>query len=91
MPAERAIPNAEGTAYPVWIVVRDGGRHGVDQAFRAGPWFSREAAEKWLDGHRHQEPGSYVFCASGHMSQDYRHLCERGSLARPTAILPEAP
>lgn len=79
MPADtqHAIPSAEATAYPVWIIV-SGKFH---DRYHAGPWFSREAAEEHLDAKRHRYPrGAIVYCHSGHMSADYRHLCETGTL-----------
>ena len=42
-----------------------------------GPWFSRAAAQTWLDLHRHRvSPRAAVWCASGHESADWRALCE---------------
>jgi len=74
---QRAIPNAEGTEYPVWFVVAGHRKRVV----HAGPFFSRESADFHLHGCRRAYPrGAYVYCASGWMSDDYRHLCETGSL-----------
>ena len=75
--APRSIPSAESTDYPVWIIVS--GRRMY--TYHAGPWFSREAAEEHLASKRHRYPKSaVVYCTSGWMSDDYRHLCETGSL-----------
>lgn len=73
------IPSAEGTANPFWIIVTL--RRGGDILYHAGPWFSRAAAEAHLDGKRHRYGKSaVVYCASGHMSNDYVHLCQTGRI-----------
>lgn len=75
--ADRAIPNAESTAYPVWIIVQSED----SMVYLAGPWFSREAAEQHLAMYRYRiGKKAAVYCASGEMSDDYRHLCETGRL-----------
>lgn len=75
---DRAIPNAESTDYPVWFVVT--GKH--RPVLWAGPFFSRESADSHLASVGRSYPrGAYVYCASGWMSDDYRHLCETGRLA----------
>lgn len=72
----RRINAAEATAYPVWVIL-SGKR---TMRFEAGPWFSREAAEVHLKAKAHRYPKSaYVYCASGHMSGDYRALCEEAA------------
>ena len=72
---DRVIKNTESTDYPVWFIVTGASRPVV----YAGPWFSRAAAERHLEATRHNYPrGAYVYCASGHMSDDYRRLCETG-------------
>lgn len=72
----RRIPDAEATAYPVFVIL-SGGR---TMRFEAGPWFTREAAEIHLKAKAHRYPKSaYVYCASGHMSGDYRQLCEESA------------
>ena len=78
-PTPRAIPSAEATDYPVWLIM-SGKFH---DRYHAGPWFSREAADEHLAAKRHRYPKSaVVYCASGHMSADYRHLCETGKVPR---------
>ena len=73
--ADRIIQNAESTDYPVWFVVSGEAR----PVLYAGPFFSRASAEKHLAGYARAYPkGAHVYCASGHMSEDYRHLCETG-------------
>lgn len=73
----RALPPAESTDYPVWIIVSGKFR----DRYHAGPWFSREAATEHLVACRHRYPrGAIVYCHTGHMSYDYRHLCETGTL-----------
>lgn len=72
----RRINSAEATAYPVWVIL-SGKR---TMRFEAGPWFSREAAEVHLQAKAHRYPKSaYVYCASGHMSGDYRALCDEAA------------
>ena len=74
-----AIPAAEATQNPVWIIVTI--RKGGDLLYHAGPWFSRERAEAHLTAKRHRYPrNAVVYCASGHMSEDYRRLCETGTV-----------
>ena len=75
--ADRIIRNAESTDYPVWIV---GNLSRGVLTYIAGPWFSRKAAEEWLEDARHNHRKAVVYCASGHESDDYRHLCETGRL-----------
>lgn len=75
-PDDRAIKNADSTDYPVFIIVS-----GKNGKYHAGPWFTRAAAERHLRAKAHDFPKSaYVYTASGHMSADYRHLCETGEL-----------
>lgn len=70
------IPSAEATSNPVWIIVS-----GRDLRYHAGPWFSRATAEAHLAAKRHRYPrGAVVYCASGHMSTDYVHLCTTGRI-----------
>ena len=75
--AERKIPNAESTDYPVWGIVNSIRTLG----WCAGPWFSREAAEEYLEANRRNfGRAAEVYCFSGHASADYRHLCETGEV-----------
>ena len=74
---DRVLKPAESTDFPIWHIMS--GR--FHSTYHAGPWFSREAAERHLQGARHRYPKSaVVYCHSGHMSADYRHLCETGKL-----------
>lgn len=76
-PADRVIKNAEGTDYPVWFIVSGT----KSPRLWAGPFFSAGSADAHLDKKRRDYPkGAVVYCASGHMSADYRHLCETGKL-----------
>lgn len=79
-PDERnPIPSAEGTGSPVWIIATL--RSGGEVLYHAGVWFRRDRAEKHLAAKRHRYPrNAVVYCASGHMSGDYVHLCETGRL-----------
>ena len=63
----------EATAYPWWAICRSAGIMG--DAVLAGPFFSRESAEKTRAAkiHRYGKK-SYVFCFSGHESSDYIEL-----------------
>lgn len=81
----RRIPNAEATAYPWWAIVdprqvmRLSGGHGLARTAGAitGLFFSREAAQDYLDSHRYNYgPHAAVWCFSGHASREYRDLCE---------------
>lgn len=73
------IPSAEGTANPVWFIATL--RKSGDVLFHAGFWFSRKTAEAHLDAKRHRYGrNAVVYCASGHMSADYVHLCETGRI-----------
>ncbi len=77
--SERAIPSAESTDYPVWIIVTM--RANGDMLYHAGPWFSRQAAQDYLTSKSYNYPKkAVVYCASGHMSWDYRNLCESGKV-----------
>ena len=75
----------EGTAYPVWFILDPGQMmrpnvHTLNSMI-TGPFFSREAAQRLLDGRRYRfGRHARVFCASGYWSRDYRHLCETGCL-----------
>lgn len=75
----RAIPNAESTSYPLWIICRV--LPGARIQWLAGPWFARAAAERVLEDRRYfYGPHAEVYCCSGHASDDWRHLCETGTL-----------
>lgn len=74
--SDRVIKNAESTEFPVWFIVT-GTRRPV---LWAGPFFSRATAESHLQTRRGYPKNAVVYCASGHMSADYRHLCETGTV-----------
>jgi len=79
------IPNAEGTAYPWWAIICPNRIHNVkDIEHRiavaassvVGPFFSRESAQGYLDGHRYRYgDDAVVYCMSGHESPDWRGFC----------------
>jgi len=85
------VPDAEGTAFPWWgIVDPDGMAHHTDDCAESGwpsrskvahcitgPFFSREAAERYLDVKSYNfGERAGVWCFSGHSSQDWRKLCK---------------
>ena len=61
----------EATAWPFFVIVEKK-HHKI--VLLAGVWFSRDAAEKALKASRHNFPGAFVYCASGHLSNDWREL-----------------
>jgi hypothetical protein len=62
----------DGTNNPIWAIVTKAGLGG--HVWHAGPWFSRDAANRHLEGKRHRYPKTaFVYCFSAHMSG---HLCE---------------
>lgn len=71
--------NNESTSSPWWVVI-DPRRNHSKRAEAAhniagmvtGPFFSRDAAQGYLDGHRYNfGPGAVVFCMSGCYSKQY--------------------
>lgn len=81
----RRIPDGDGSAYPWWgivdprqILALKDGRGANDAAFMiTGPWFSRGAAQGFLDATRYNfGPHAIVWCFSGHASRDWRALCQ---------------
>lgn len=79
--ADRLIPNADGTAYPFFIICTLSKRGAI--TFLEGVWFNRERAEQYLAARRYAYPkNAVVYCASGHHSEHYRTLCETGEVPR---------
>lgn len=77
----RRIPNAEATAYPWWMVIDPVQNMACSAANvgmnPVGQFFSRAAAQAHLDAKRHRySDRAVVWCGSGHMSADWRALCE---------------
>lgn len=75
----------EATAYPVWFIINPWQMMRPDvyavNEMVTGPFFSRETAQRHLDGRRYAfGKHAKVFCASGYWSRDYRYLCEHGTL-----------
>jgi hypothetical protein len=68
----------EATSYPFWcIVTKAGAAGGGRYVLQAGPWFSREKAQDEITSHSYRYPKSaFVYCFSGHMSSDYKALCD---------------
>jgi 3-mercaptopyruvate sulfurtransferase SseA len=65
----------EATAHPWWAVVYKNGMGA--RAIAAGPFFSRERAERHLEARRYEYGrGAIVYCFSGHRSQHYVDLRE---------------
>lgn len=74
----------EGTAYPFWIIIDPGqnfntnsdGIHNI-AGMITGVWFSREAAQEFLDKTRYNfSKNAKVFCHSGCYSSDWVELCK---------------
>jgi hypothetical protein len=71
------------TAYPLWAIVErttvrslDGIERGSEVIWRAGPWFSRAAADAHLKAKAHNFPDCFVYCFSGHASIQYRKIVD---------------
>jgi hypothetical protein len=75
-----AYTDNEITAHPWWaVVIRN--RMG-SSAIAAGPFFSRERAEKHMEARRYAYgKAAYVYCFSGHASEHYTAL--REALEKP--------
>ena len=69
-------PGVEATAFPFFVIAEETKRHKI--VLLAGVWFSRVAAEEALEASRHNFPGAFVYCASGHLSGDWRDLLGGG-------------
>ena len=73
----------EGTAYPFWIIIDpsqnfETDSHGIHRiaGMITGVWFSREAAQEFLDKTRYNfSEKARVYCHSGYYSQDWVELC----------------
>ena len=75
----------EGTAYPFWIIIDprqnfntgSQGLHNIANMI-TGVWFSREAAEEYLQSHRYNfGPHAKVYCHSGCYSADWMELSNK--------------
>jgi hypothetical protein len=66
-------PEGEGTRAPWWYIWTPAFHHTPSQCI-AGPFYSRESAERHLANHRHRFTAkSYVWCASGWQSRALDH------------------
>lgn len=74
----------EGTTYPFWIIIdpaqnfktNSDGIHKI-AGMITGVWFSREAAQEFLDKTRYNfSKNARVYCHSGYYSQDWVELCK---------------
>lgn len=69
----QAGDDTEHTDAPYWYIATKSGLGGMVN--RGGPFFSRERAEAVLKGRSHRFPKSaFVYCDSGHFSDDYREM-----------------
>lgn len=74
----------EGTAYPFWIIIDPAQNFKTDSygihriaGMITGVWFSREAAQEFLDKTRYNfSKNARVYCHSGCYSQDWVELCK---------------
>lgn len=74
----------EGTAYPFWIIIDPAQNFKTDSdgihriaGMITGVWFSREAAQEFLDKTRYNfSKSARVYCHSGYYSQDWVELCK---------------
>jgi len=62
----------EGSAHPWWAVVQKN-KMGA-RAICAGPFFSRERAQRHATAREHEYGKTIVYCFSGHRSEHYRVL-----------------
>ncbi|MGE3705686.1 MAG: hypothetical protein AB7I13_10470 [Vicinamibacterales bacterium] len=86
--AALAAADNEATSFPWWAITTRA-LHG--ETVHAGPYFSRESAEAYMEAHRYRYPKSArVFCFSGHESPAYRDLYEKAR-AQGRLPLPPAP
>ena len=73
----------EGTAYPFWIIIDPCQNFKTDSkgihriaSMITGVWFSREAAQEFLDKTRYNfSKNARVYCHSGYYSHDWVELC----------------
>ena len=90
----RRIPDAESTAFPWWLIIdprqmMGASCHAVADMI-TGPFLSREAAQRHLDGRRHAFSNrAVVYCHSGYWSKDWQNLCQEPS--KEPEVAKEAP
>ena len=76
----RPQKSADGTAFPYYVIIDPtlGGKQASRIASAiTGIWFTREAAEKYLQEHDYNfGPKAQVYCLSGEESTEWRALVE---------------